>query len=38
MNDIYDVIRKPRVSEKATVLHESTGELVLEVAVKAPKI
>ena len=38
MNDIYDVIRKPRVSEKATVLHESTGELVLEVAVKATKI
>ncbi len=38
MNDIYDVIRKPRVSEKAAVLHESTGELVLEVAVKATKI
>lgn len=38
MNDIYDVIRKPRVSEKATVLHETTGELVLEVAVKATKI
>lgn len=38
MNDIYDVIKKPRVSEKATVLHETTGELVLEVAVKATKI
>ena len=38
MNDIYDVIRKPRVSEKAAVLHESKGELVLEVAVKATKI
>lgn len=37
MNDIYDVIKKPRVSEKATVLHEATGELVLEVAVKATK-
>ncbi len=37
MNDIYDVIKKPRVSEKATVLHETTGELVLEVAVKATK-
>lgn len=36
--DIYDVIKKPRVSEKATVLHEKTGELVLEVAVKATKI
>lgn len=38
MNDIYDVIKKPRVSEKATVQHESTGELVLEVAVKATKV
>ena len=38
MNDIYDVIKKPRVSEKATVLHETTGELVLEVAVKATKL
>ena len=38
MNDIYDVIKKPRVSEKAAVQHETTGELVLEVAVKATKI
>ena len=38
MNDIYDVIKKPRVSEKAAVLHETTGELVLEVAVKATKL
>ena len=38
MNNIYDVIKKPRVSEKAAVLHEVTGELVLEVAVKATKI
>ncbi len=36
--NIYDVIKKPRVSEKATILHEKTGELVLEVAVKATKI
>ena len=38
MNNIYDVIKKPRVSEKAAVLHEVTGELVLEVAVKATKL
>ena len=38
MNDIYDVIKKPRVSEKATVLHEENGVLTLEVAVKATKI
>ncbi len=38
MNDIYDVIKKPRISEKATVLHEKEGVLVLEVAVKATKI
>lgn len=38
MNEIYDVIKKPRISEKATLLHETTGELVLEVAVKANKI
>lgn len=38
MNDIYDVIKKPRVSEKATVLHETQGVLTLEVAVKATKI
>ena len=38
MNNIYDVIKKPRVSEKAAVLHETTGELVLEVAVKATKL
>lgn len=37
MNDIYDVIKKPRVSEKATVLHEANGVLTLEVAVKATK-
>ena len=37
MNDIYDVIKKPRVSEKATVLHEENGVLTLEVAVKATK-
>ncbi len=36
--DIYNVIKKPRVSEKAAVLHETTGEIVLEVAVKATKI
>ena len=38
MNDIYDVIKKPRVSEKATVMHEENGVLTLEVAVKATKI
>ena len=38
MKNIYDVIRKPRVSEKASLLHETTGEIVLEVAVKATKI
>ena len=38
MNNIYDVIKKPRVSEKAAVLHEVTGEIVLEVAVKATKL
>ncbi|MBR5522307.1 MAG: 50S ribosomal protein L23 [Akkermansia sp.] len=38
MMDIYNVIKKPRVSEKAAVLHETTGEIVLEVAVKATKI
>lgn len=37
MNDIYDVIKKPRVSEKATVMHEANGVLTLEVAVKATK-
>lgn len=38
MNDIYDVIKKPRVSEKATVLHETTGVLTLEVDVNATKV
>jgi len=38
MKNIYDVIKRPRVSEKATVLHEQYGVIVLEVAVKATKI
>ena len=38
MNDIHDVIKRPRVSEKATLLQEKSGEVVLEVAVKATKI
>ncbi len=38
MKDIFDVIKKPRVSEKATILQEENGVLVLEVAVKATKI
>lgn len=38
MKDIHDVIVRPRISEKATLLHEKTGEVVLEVAVKATKI
>ncbi len=36
--NIYDVIKKPRVSEKATVLHENDGVITLEVAVKATKV
>ena len=31
MKDIYQVIKKVRISEKATMLQETTGELVLEV-------
>lgn len=38
MKDIHDVIKKPRISEKATLLHDARGEVVLEVAVKATKI
>ena len=38
MNDIHEVIKRPRVSEKATLLHEKTGEVVFEVAVEATKV
>ncbi len=38
MNEITDVILKPRVSEKATILHEENGTIVLEVAPKATKL
>ncbi len=38
MNDIHEVIKRPRISEKATLLHEKSGEVTLEVAVKATKI
>ena len=31
MKDIYQVIKKVRISEKATMLQETTGELVFEV-------
>ena len=36
--NLYDVIKKPRVSEKAAVLQEKDGVITLEVAVKATKI
>lgn len=38
MKDIYQTIKKVRISEKATVLHEKTGEIVFEVDRKANKI
>ena len=38
MKDIYQVIKKVRISEKATMLQETTGELVLEVDRDANKI
>lgn len=38
MKDIYQVINKVRISEKATLLHEVAGELVFEVQPDATKI
>lgn len=38
MKDIYQIIKKVRISEKATVLHETTGEIVFEVERDANKI
>ncbi|MCC8093836.1 50S ribosomal protein L23, partial [Akkermansia sp.] len=38
MKDIYQVIKKVRISEKATMLQETTGELVFEVDRDANKI
>lgn len=38
MKDIYQIIKKVRISEKATMLHETTGEIVFEVDRDANKI
>jgi large subunit ribosomal protein L23 len=38
MKEIYDIIKQVRISEKATLLHEQSGELVLEVKCDANKI
>lgn len=38
MKDTYQIIRKVRISEKATLLHETAGEIVFEVDRKANKI
>lgn len=38
MKDIYQVINKVRISEKATLLHEVAGEIVFEVQPDATKI
>lgn len=38
MKDIYQVINKVRISEKATLLHEIAGEIVFEVQPDATKI
>lgn len=38
MKDIYQIIKKVRISEKATMLHEAAGEIVLEVQCDATKI
>lgn len=38
MKDIYQIIRKVRISEKATMLHETTGEIVFEVERDANKL
>jgi large subunit ribosomal protein L23 len=38
MNDIYQVIKNVRLSEKATMLQETNNEVVLEVDRKANKL
>lgn len=38
MKDIYQIIKKVRISEKATMLHETTGEIVFEVERNANKL
>lgn len=38
MKDIYQIIKKVRISEKATMLHETTGEIVFEVERDANKL
>ena len=38
MKDIYSIIKKIRVSEKATMLNELNNEVVLEVDLRANKI
>ncbi len=38
MNDLYQVIRKVRVSEKATMLNELNNDIVLEVDRRANKL
>lgn len=38
MKDIYQVIKKVRLSEKATMLQENLNEVVLEVDRKANKL
>lgn len=38
MKDIYQIIKKVRISEKAAMLHETTGEIVFEVDRDANKI
>lgn len=38
MKDIYQIIKKVRISEKASMLHETTGEIVFEVDRDANKI
>lgn len=37
MKDIYQVIKKVRISEKATMLQETTGELVLKLTATPTK-
>lgn len=38
MKDQYQIIKKVRISEKAAMLHETTGEVVFEVERKANKL
>jgi large subunit ribosomal protein L23 len=38
MNDLYTVIKKPRLTEKGTSLQETNNQIVLQVAPEANKI